>query len=60
LIQREDDKLETVKNRINVYHDQTQPLIEYYREQGILLEIDGNQPIDAVTEDLSTALPRDA
>lgn len=56
LVQREDDKVETVTNRIRVYHEQTQPLIEYYRDQDLLLEINGNQAIDKVTEDLITAL----
>ena len=52
LYQREDDHPETVKNRIRVYEQQTRPLIEYYQERGILVEIDGNQPIDSVTSDL--------
>lgn len=56
LVQREDDKVETVTNRIRVYHEQTQPLIEYYRDQGLLIEINGNQAIHKVTEDLITAL----
>lgn len=41
LILREDDKPETVQKRLNVYHEQTQPLIDYYTEQGILVEVDG-------------------
>lgn len=41
LILREDDKPETVQKRLNVYHEQTQPLIDYYTEQGILEEVDG-------------------
>lgn len=52
LYQREDDHPETVKNRIRVYEQQTRPLIEYYQERGILVEIDGNQPIDSVTSEL--------
>lgn len=52
LYQREDDHAETVKNRIRVYETQTRPLIEYYRERGILIEIDGNQPIKSVTSEL--------
>jgi len=58
LYQREDDKPETVKHRIRVYMDQTEPLIEYYREKGILIEVDGDQPIDDVTGDLLAMLPR--
>lgn len=55
LYQREDDQPETVKNRIQVYQAQTRPLVDYYRERGILVEIDGNQPIDEVTTDLLVA-----
>ena len=52
LYQREDDKPETVARRIHVYHDQTQTLVDYYRKRGVLVEIDGNKPIDQVTEEL--------
>lgn len=52
LYQREDDQPETVKHRIQVYEQQTRPLIEYYRERGILIEIDGSQSIEDVTKDL--------
>ncbi len=58
LYQRDDDKPETVKNRIKVYLEQTSPLISYYRERGKLVEIDGTQPIDQVTEDLLVALKK--
>ena len=50
LYQREDDKPETVKRRIEVYLEQTSPLIEYYRQEGLLVELDGTQPIENVTE----------
>jgi adenylate kinase len=56
LYQREDDKAETVKRRIHVYLEQTQPLVEYYRQHGVLIEIDGKKPIEQVTEDLLSAL----
>lgn len=52
LYQREDDKPETVAHRIDVYYEQTSPLIEYYLSDGILVEIDGTQEIDKVTEDI--------
>ena len=52
LYQREDDRVETVTNRIRVYLDQTEPLIEYYRGKGVLLVVDGNQNIYDVTRDL--------
>lgn len=56
LYQREDDKPETVKRRIRVYFEQTQPLIDYYRTRNLLIEVDGEQPIEAVTSDLLDAL----
>jgi len=56
LYQRDDDKAETVQNRIKVYFEQTSPLIDYYRDHGKLIEIDGTQTIDQVTEDLLAAL----
>jgi adenylate kinase len=57
LYQREDDKAETVTRRIRVYLEQTQPLIEYYRQRGVLQEVDGTQPIEKVAEDLLEGLP---
>jgi adenylate kinase len=56
LYQRDDDKADTVKNRIRVYFEQTMPLIEYYTKAGILIEVDGSQPIEAVSRDLLEAL----
>jgi len=56
LYQRDDDRAETVKNRIKVYFEQTSPLIDYYRNHGKLIEIDGTQLIGQVTEDLLAAL----
>ena len=52
LYQREDDKPETVTHRIEVYYLQTSPLIEYYRDAGTLVQIDGTQSIEKVTEEL--------
>ena len=43
LIQRDDDKAEVVENRLRVYHDQTEPLIEYYDERGLMRRIDGTR-----------------
>ena len=48
LILRDDDKPETVQKRLNVYHEQTQPLIDYYTEAGILKEVDGTIDINDV------------
>jgi adenylate kinase len=56
LYQREDDRTETVKRRIRVYTEQTQPLIEYYRRHGVLVEVDGKKPIEQVTYDLLSVL----
>ncbi len=47
-ILREDDKPETVLNRLNVYHEQTQPLIDYYTGKGIIAEVDGTIDMDDV------------
>lgn len=56
LYQREDDKPETVQRRIDVYYEQTAPLIDYYRQAGLLVEIDGTQEIEKVTEDILKAI----
>ena len=58
LYQREDDKSDTVKRRIEVYLEQTSPLIAYYREREKLIEIDGMQPIDLVTQAMMKALKK--
>ena len=48
LIIRDDDKPETVQNRLAVYHEQTQPLIDYYTKKGIIAEVDGTQDMNDV------------
>ena len=48
LILRDDDKPETVKKRLDVYHDQTQPLIDYYTKSDVLVEVDGTQDMNDV------------
>lgn len=48
LVIRDDDKPETVKKRLDVYHEQTQPLIDYYQKAGILKTVDGTQSADDV------------
>ena len=58
LYQRDDDKAETVKRRIDVYLDQTSPLISYYRDHGKLVEVDGTQAIEQVTQDLLHTLKK--
>ncbi|MGN9164890.1 adenylate kinase [Tissierellaceae bacterium HCP3S3_D8] len=57
LYQREDDKVETVKTRIQVYLEQTQPLIQYYKDRGLILDIDGTRPIDEIFETIVNSLP---
>ena len=52
LVIRDDDKPETVKNRLRVYHEQTRPLIDYYSGQGSLKTVDGTQPIEDVYSDI--------
>jgi len=52
LYQRVDDKRETAENRLRVYFEQTTPVIDYYREQGVLDEINGDLPIERVTADM--------
>ena len=54
--QRADDTEETVKARLNVYHDQTSPLIEYYTKSGHNAVIDGNRDVDAVFENICALL----
>ena len=56
LYQRGDDTAETMKNRLSVYESSTRPLIEYYQKLGVYTEIDGRQPIEQVTADLTAAL----
>lgn len=58
LYQRSDDKADTVKKRIDVYWDQTSPLIEYYRMNGTLAEIDGTQPIEIVSSQMLETIQR--
>jgi len=56
LYQRSDDTPETAVKRIQVYNEQTLPLVEYYRRRGVLREVDGNRDIDRVQRDLLAAI----
>ncbi|MFZ3102125.1 MAG: adenylate kinase [Desulfitobacteriaceae bacterium] len=58
LYQRSDDTLETAQNRLNVYNTQTEPLINYYRTQGLLKGIQGDQEIKLVLQDILKAMGR--
>lgn len=56
LYQRSDDNVETAQNRLNVYNTQTEPLINFYEQQGLIKRINGDQPIDKVFQDIVKAL----
>ena len=56
LIQRADDTEETVKSRLNVYKNETAPLINFYKNQGVLKNVDGMKSIEEVFEEISKAL----
>lgn len=56
LYQRDDDKPDAVRNRLNVYKKQTQPLIEYYRKKGILRTVEGGNGISVIFEDIKKIL----
>ena len=53
---RKDDAPETVKNRLQVFHNETEPLKEFYQKMGVLSEVEGNQPIENATKDILAAL----
>ncbi len=56
LTQRPDDRPETVRRRLEVYLEQTAPLLEYYRDKGVLVGVDGEQPIADVTQRVTAAI----
>ena len=56
LTQRDDDTEETVKERLRVYHESTEPVVEYYRDAGVLEEVDGEGSPDEVWEELKTTI----
>jgi len=55
-IQRDDDTEEAIRNRLQEYHEQTEPLKDYYEERGVLVTVDASQDIDQVTEDVLQAV----
>lgn len=59
LYQRDDDKAETVQNRLNVYQKSTAPLVNYYAGAGVLVAIDGNRPVQDVYSDVKAAIDHD-
>lgn len=56
LIQREDDKAKTVLSRLNIYHSQTKPLIDYYKEKGLLISFDGTLPLEELKQKIIDTL----
>lgn len=56
LYQRDDDREETVRNRLKVYFEKTAPLIDYYRKKGVLVDINGEQPVEKVTEEIEKVI----
>lgn len=56
LIQRPDDSEETVQKRIDVYREQTEPLVAYYEKEGILVHVDGDRPVDIVFHAIEAAI----
>jgi adenylate kinase len=58
LFQRDDDREETIRHRLEVYQDQTSPLVAYYADQGILNGIDATGPVDEITERAMSGLRR--
>jgi len=56
LFQRDDDREETIRKRLDVYHEQTSPLVAYYKNDGLLTAIDGMLEIDAVQRQILSAL----
>ena len=56
LVLRDDDRAETVKNRLKVYHDQTQPLIDFYTQKGVLKNVDGTMDMQDVFEAIKNIL----
>jgi adenylate kinase len=58
LYQRDDDREETIRNRLRVYNEKTAPLIDFYARRGVLKRIDGSKPVDEVTADIRALLDK--
>ncbi|MDU5893742.1 MAG: adenylate kinase, partial [Atopobium minutum] len=56
MYQRDDDKPQTIRQRLAVYEEQTLPLIAYYQERGLLNKVDGDRPVDVVYSDVKDQL----
>ncbi|MGI6122933.1 MAG: adenylate kinase [Acetivibrionales bacterium] len=53
---RDDDKEETIKERLKIYHEQTSPLVDYYQKKGLILNFDGTKPIEVTTREILDSL----
>jgi adenylate kinase len=58
LIQRDDDKKDAILNRLEVYKEQTEPLIAYYREKGVIVDVDASAPSENILEQIKKALAK--
>ncbi|HCP08395.1 MAG TPA: adenylate kinase [Candidatus Moranbacteria bacterium] len=58
LIQREDDTIEGIKTRLKIFKDETMPVVEYYKNNGLLVEINGIQTVEKVFEDIAAMFPK--
>ncbi len=56
LVQRKDDQIDTIKNRLDIYHKETEPLVKYYEAQGKLKVVEGKDTVDATTKAVFEAL----
>jgi adenylate kinase len=56
LHKRHDDTPKAIQHRLDIYHSQTEPVIEFYKKQGIVIQINGDQPIEAVTKEIMSKL----
>jgi adenylate kinase len=56
---RDDDNEETIRNRLKVYHRETKPLVQYFRERGRLIEVDGMGPVEEITQRIRDAVARE-
>jgi adenylate kinase len=58
LVQRNDDRRDVIENRYDVYERSTAPLIEYYRDRGLLRDVEGMRPSDVISSEILAILPR--
>lgn len=56
LVLRDDDRAELVRERLRIYHERTEPLVDFYQNRGLLIEMDGDRPVAEVTENIVKAL----